>query len=134
MHHLLTVLFRFIDSASDARRIKKDPELKRKCKKFGVQSILFSIFAIPFALLILVSVAWLQGDGMLLLIFIIALPIIGAIGMLLMLVDAIAYFILQICVNRRLISWLALVFLVASVVGCALLSLSALGVWGSLVS
>ena len=107
-----------------ARDIRRgDEERRRKCVRFGVSSIIFAILAVPFAFLAMLSIGWMKGDAALLAIFIIALLAVSIGGALIMLFNAILYFILQLTVNRKPVTWIALVFLAASIAACLLICL-----------
>lgn len=111
---------------SFAQSAKRDPVQRVKSKRFGITSIIFSVLAVPFAALVYFSLSWLQGDGILLLIFLIALLAIGIVGMLLCVINAVGEWILQIYVNRRAVTRISLVFLLAGLGGCAYFVLAAL--------
>ncbi|MDE6399119.1 MAG: hypothetical protein K2L51_07345 [Clostridiales bacterium] len=123
-------LFRLLYAAAEAREIRGDAERRQRSKKFGIHSIVNALFAVPFGALTAVFPQWMRNsDTQLLFIFGVAIFIIGIAGMLILLVNAIAYFLLQLSLNRTAVTWVALVFLILSVAGCALVSLWAFGLF-----
>lgn len=64
----------------------------------------------------------LNGDGIIFLLFGIALVAVGAFGALIMLVNAITDFFLQLSLNKRAVTRIALVVLIASVTSCIIVA------------
>lgn len=123
-------LFRLLYAAADAREIRGDEQRRQTSKKYGVFSIVHALFALPLAALMAVFPHWMSdGDTRLLFIFGLMLFLIGIAGMLIMLVNAFVYFILQLSINRTAVTWVALAFLVLSVAGCALIAFWAIGMF-----
>lgn len=111
-----------------ARDIKKDEERRKRCKRYGIAAILFAIFAIPFALLAGLCLQWLHGEGALLFIFIIPLMVISLVSIVACIMYGLFYWIVQLYVNKRAITWIALVIMLACFTAAVLLALQVMGV------
>ena len=105
----LSNLFGIFFSAREAGEIRKDPERRAKSVRFGVMSLLFSVVSVPVACLMLLFPSLMSGMGAILVVFNVAILLIGAGGCLMFMFNALFYFIVQITINRKLITWLALI-------------------------
>lgn len=127
MRDYMKNFLRFASHVQEAREIRRDYERRKHSKKFGAMSITFSIFAVPFAALAALGVIWLQGQGALLYIFVIIL-IAGAVaGALIMLLNALLYWLLQLAINKQAITWVTLAFLIISIAACIFLACYIIG-------
>lgn len=123
-------LFRMIYAFADAREIRKDEERRKSSVKYGIRAIVYAVFAIPFAFLIAVFPKWMSGgDTQLLFIFGIALFAIGIAGVLIFLLNATVFFFLQLSLNKRAVTWVALAFWLLSIAACAFIVVWALGLF-----
>lgn len=125
---IINKIFTIGENIADARAIKKDPEKRPKCKKFGAKSIVYSIFAVGFIALFILGINWISSGnvGNIVIGFIFA--IIGAICTLSCLINSIGHCILQISVNRKAISWIALLILLIGLAAAAIIALKILGI------
>lgn len=108
---------------ADARTIKKDPEKRKKCKIFGISSIVYSILMVAMAALTMVFPLWLHSDNFVLLIVGIILGAVGFISTITFFVNSLIRFILQISINRKAITWIAMVVLIIAIAASVFLIL-----------
>ena len=102
--------------------IKSDPEKRATSKHYGVKSIIFSLLAVLFASSIFVLNDFSLGDHALLELFGLLCTIaLAYIGPATCAVYSITYSTLQLVLNRKFVSWLALLFTLVSIVLAALI-------------
>ena len=122
-------IYDFLNVISKAHDIKNDEERRVKSVRFGITSIVFSVFAFAFAVCGAFLLSLLSGgnaEAILLFIFTIA-GIAAAFGSAVMLfIGALLRVIAQLTINRKPIGWIALalfvVCLVAAVVVIAIIA------------
>lgn len=126
---IIRKIFSIGSRIADARDIKKDPEKRLKSKKYGAMSILSSILSIGFVALLSFALGWIFGGenlGRIIIGFVLA--VIGALTAISSLFNSIGFCILQISINRKAISWIALLFLIIGIAACALVALKILAI------
>ncbi len=97
--------------------IKRDPELRAKTVRFGVKSIVFSLFAAAMA--IGGGFLWAHQDN-LLVIFAIVIAIALFIGAVVMFIDALINTVCQLSLNKKAIGFISLVILMAAIAGAVI--------------
>ena len=129
---------RFFKSLDRVHDIKTDPdpERRKKCKRFGVKAIVFSILAVGFAFCANLLTAPHDGEELFLwIVFGIGLGFgLGVGGPIIMIGSAIFNWFCQLSVNRRAITWISLLFIIAAIAGALLVYASILGSWGAQVA
>ncbi len=100
--------FGIILSIVKASEIRNDPERRKNTVRFGVFSVIYAVIAVPLACLMLIFPSLMQGSGALLVIFNIAILLIGAGGSIICLLQSLFNFILQVTINRKPVTWIAL--------------------------
>lgn len=127
----LRIITNFIEPFFKASEIKKDPEKAKKCVRLGVMSIIFSLVAVVIAfggaLLLKFSMDFTSTQSVILGIFLLIISIAFLFGSLLFVGYGLVYMIAQLTVNRKAIGWIALVVLIASTAGAAVIILVTLG-------
>jgi len=119
--HLLNILGKLADDRVMMENIKKDPELRKKSKYFGASaiwlSILFAVCASASVFLLIVGFTkYLAVIGNI-------VAIAAGFGLIFLVFEtfifALSHTIKQMVLNRRVISWIALiVFIVCTVLSC----------------
>lgn len=124
---IIRKIFSIGSRISEAREIKKDPEKRLKSKKFGLMSIVSSILSIGFVALLFFALSQIfGGENLGQIILGIVLAVIGALTAVSSLLNSVGFCILQISINRKAISWIALIFLFIGIAACALVALKIL--------
>lgn len=103
----------FLNNVSKAKDIKNNPNKKAKSKIFAIKSIVTSVIAVIFALLFGWSLkAMGNGDVATLLVWV--LVILGAAGAIVLLIESIFFWFLQLSINKNVFTWVSLVVLLSS--------------------
>ena len=106
----ISAFFRLTSWKLDANQVKANPELREKCVKFGISSIIRSIVAFACTCGIFLFPMFKDNPVMFILVgilFGIGLPLAGAINY----VSALIKSILQMSVNKKSIGWISLLIL-----------------------
>lgn len=128
MKSLLDALLRMGLVISDARDLKKDEQLRKRCKRYGITAVILAAVTIPFALLAGLCLQWLHGEAAILFIFIIVLLVASFAAVLMFMLYALFYWIIQLYVNRGVTTWITFVLMLGCFAAAVILSLQVLGV------
>ncbi len=113
---IIKSIFKFGVNIADARTLHKDTEKKDKVVRYGIISIFNSILTVALVSLLVFGANMLFGQGGLgELIIGGILALIGIAGAITSLLNAIFYTILQFIVNKKAMSWIALVVLILAI-------------------
>lgn len=116
-------IFRLVSDILDdvflARELRKD-ERKHKTVRLGVKSIIFSLLMVGFAALFRCYFLVIDNPAGMILGFFFML-LLGAAGAILCFVRSLVCWILQLTLNRKFVSWLALLLFLVGIGGIALL-------------
>ncbi len=125
MSNFFKFLFRINTSQEKAREIKADPVKREKSIRFGILSIILSIFAFACSCLMLLFGS--IQDSALLILFMIIIIGIGIGGAAILLIDSLIYCITQFSINRKWMSWLSIIIFILALVGSAVMILYGFG-------
>lgn len=114
-------VFRFIEehrkNKAKAIEIREDPERQPKSKRFGLSSILFSIFAVAFAALLGYGINLVtNGDFLTQVVGFFAI-IFGVFSAIFLIFKAIEYWAFQAMINKNAVTWISLVFWLLAIGG-----------------
>ncbi len=115
MSKFFKILFRIGTSQEMARQIKSDPVKREKSIRFGILSIILSIFAFACSCLMLLFGS-IQDSALLIFLMIIIIAL-GVAGPVILLIDSLIYCITQLTINKKWVTWLAVVVLVLAFAG-----------------
>ena len=110
--NLLNLISQWTDIILHAHEAKQDPERRPKVVRFGVCAIIYALFTIVCALgLLLFQFA---GDGLFVTIICVLFGVaIGVIATLVCLITALIYWFCQLSVNKKPMTWISLVIMLA---------------------
>jgi len=118
-------LFKVLNFIEEHRRnkakaieIKEDFEKQPKSKKFGISSILYSIFAVAFAALAGYGIKLVSSDNFYTQVAGFFALIIGICTALFLIYKAIEYWAFQALINKNAVTWISLVFWILAIGGC----------------
>lgn len=118
-HMKLRWLFHLSNDITCAKRIKENPEKQCKSIRFGVASIICSLLALPFSGLIFLFIQSLSSNNFILIIGGILFGLIlGIGGTIILIFQSIKNWILQLYINKKPITWIALAISIISLIGC----------------
>ena len=123
---LLKFILQIFDVFSDAARIRQDEERRQKSVKFAVTAIAYSITLLVMVCLGAFIFSLSDASG-LLVIFVLIIGIAFIIGGLLSFIGALLRVIAQFTINRRAMSWIALIVFILSLVASVIVTLYILG-------
>lgn len=105
------------NSINKAKKIKNDPEKQPKSKRFGILSIICSLFAVALSSLVYLFPMWLSSNNIVLIVVGVVVGIgIGAIGAVTLLFHSIINLWLQFYINKKAISWVSLAILILAII------------------
>lgn len=118
---LLKFLFDISLLFDKARDIRNEPTLRARSAYFGIESIVYSILTAAFFVVgvLLINLA-IESGSIVLLILCGLFGVAFAISSLATLFHAVLRFALQLSINRRPITWIALAFIVLALAGAAI--------------
>lgn len=103
----IKVIFDVIDVFHRASEIRQEPDLRKKSFRFAITSIINALFA---ALLAYAAVwCFSTADDTLLAIFLLAIGVVLAVGVLVLLLHSLVRLIAQFTLNLGFMTWFALV-------------------------
>lgn len=118
-------LFKILNFLEEHRRnkaraikIKEDPEKQPKSKKFGITSIIYSLFAVAFAALAGYGIMLVSSDNFYTQVAGFFALIFGICTAIFLIYKAIEYWAFQALINKNAITWISLVFWILSIGGC----------------
>ena len=123
---LLRLIGAIFDVFSDAARIRRDEERRERSVKFAVSAIAYSIAQFVIVLLGAFILSFSDQSG-LLIIFVFIIGITFIIGGLLSFIGALLRVIAQFTINRRAMSWIALIVFILSLVASVIVTLYIFG-------
>jgi len=108
--------------------IKENPEKRANYRKYGIQSILFSIFGILFSFTSIFLNGVANSNNIVYILFIgLILIVFAFIAPILFLLNAILYSILQLVLNKKAIGFISLTLSILSIIPLVLIYLKYLG-------
>lgn len=123
MKSFFRTLFNLAFDIRRASEIRRDPERKSKSVRFGILAIVLAIIAVPFSLLMFPTFNVIaSGGGLFTLIIAIILGLLGVALPVVLLLDSLFYMILQLSINRKAMTWIALVVVVGALIAVGVIA------------
>ncbi len=114
-------VFKFVEehrkNKAKAIEIREDPERQPKSKRFGVSSIIFSVFAVAFAALLGYGVRLVTDGDFLTQVAGFFAIIFGVCSAIFLIFKAIEYWAFQALINKKAMTWISLVFWILAIGG-----------------
>ena len=111
-HTLLNLILDWIDIVNKARWAKSDPEKRQKVFRFGICAVIYALMTAVFSCGLLLF--QFVGNGIIVSVLALIFGItIGVFCTLVCLVTALIYWFCQLSVNKKPITWISLVLMLA---------------------